>query len=183
MRLKPPKKAISIVIVIVLLLGFFVYRYFAGKNKLSFETVTVTRGSIKEEVIVTGSVKPAKSVSLAFEKSGRIAFVGAEVGDKISVGEAIAGLEKTDLLAQLNKAEADLLSQRADSNKAKIDLSNYYGDIANVLNDAYAKSEDAVRQQLNGAFSNSESQNPILTFAVKDISIDNDVRRLRFAAT
>src|SRR3989344_2259009 len=101
MRLKPPKKAISIVIVIVLLLGFFVYRYFAGKNKLSFETVTVTRGSIKEEVIVTGSVKPAKSVSLAFEKSGRIAFVGAEVGDKISVGEAIAGLEKTDLLAQL----------------------------------------------------------------------------------
>ena len=46
-----------------------VFLVFSGKSKSPFETARVVRGSVSEEVSVTGKVKPAKNVDLAFEKS------------------------------------------------------------------------------------------------------------------
>ncbi|KKU91793.1 MAG: Efflux transporter, RND family, MFP subunit [Candidatus Jorgensenbacteria bacterium GW2011_GWA1_48_11] len=167
-------------VLIVVLGGYFL---FSGKDKSAFQTVTVVRGDVSEEVSVTGQVEPIKSVDLAFEQSGRIAGVYAEVGDKVYAGEALVTLDKSALAAQLAKAEADLATQEADLNKDNVDLANYYGVIPNLLNDAYAKADDATRKQLDGLFNNDESRNPTLTFVVADIAVDNDVRGLRLNAT
>lgn len=168
---------IGIAIVVILIIVF------SGSGEIPIETVTITRGNISEEVSVTGSVKPVRSADLAFEKSGRIAAVNAGVGDRVYTGEAVVILEKGDLEAQLSKAEADLDAQKADLEKARVDLENYFGGISDVLNDAYAKADDAVRKQLDALFTNDELQSPSLSFSTKDIAIDNEARNPRILAT
>ncbi|MEK7169376.1 MAG: efflux RND transporter periplasmic adaptor subunit [Patescibacteria group bacterium] len=160
-----------------------VFLVFSGKSKSPFETARVVRGSVSEEVSVTGKVKPAKNVDLAFEKSGRIAAVNAQVGDRVYIGESVIALDAVEFEAQLSKAEADLAAQNSDLAKAEIILSNYYGSIPDILNNAYAKADDAVRKQLDALFTNDDLQNPSLTFQTKDIAIDNNLRQLRLSAT
>lgn len=143
---------------VVILVGILVlWSYLAGRNKSPFETVKVTRGNITEEVSATGNVKPVKSVDLAFEKIGRIAAVNANVGDTVYAGEAVVVLDKSDLQTQLAKAQADLATGNANLEKAKIDLGNYYGDAINILSNAYAASDDAVRTKTSSLFSGSQT--------------------------
>ena len=48
-------------------------------RKPDASTVRVTRGTITQVVSVTGTVKPAAAVDLAFERSGKIGRVFAQV--------------------------------------------------------------------------------------------------------
>jgi multidrug efflux pump subunit AcrA (membrane-fusion protein) len=153
--------------------------FFSGGNESPFETVAVVKGSISEEVSATGSVKPLNSVDLAFEKSGRIIAVNADVGDKVYVGEPIVLLDKAGLEAQLAKAEADLATQNAALNKAQLDLTNDYNDVVNILNDAYAKSDDAVRTKTSSLFTGSQNSSYQLTFNSCDVQAEIDAESLR----
>ena len=71
------------------------------------------------------------------------------VGDRVYIGESVIALDAVEFEAQLSKAEADLAAQNSDLAKAEIILSNYYGSIPDILNNAYAKADDAVRKQLD----------------------------------
>ena len=68
------KKKIIIAIIIILALiitGAFIFS--RGDNAPTYETGVVKLGTLVQKVSVTGSVKPAEEVELAFEKSGKIA--------------------------------------------------------------------------------------------------------------
>jgi len=54
------------------------------RSETPAETVAVDRGTIVEIVSVTGRVKPASSVELAFERSGKVSRVLARVGDRVA---------------------------------------------------------------------------------------------------
>ena len=56
-------------------------------------------------------------------------------------------------------------------------LANTYAGVPNILNDAYAKSNDAVRNQLAAFFPNPERNNPQLTFSVSDSQVLNNINR------
>ena len=65
------KNFLIVFIVVILVLGggyFFLNR---GK-KPTYDFVTVTRADLKQEVSVTGKVKPAEMIELAFETGGRV---------------------------------------------------------------------------------------------------------------
>ncbi len=151
--LKKPWVIVSLVILVIIILIVV----FSGGKKTGPETVKVTRGDITEEVSATGNVKPVQSVDLAFQGSGRIAAVNADVGDKVYSGEAVVVLDKSDLEAQLAKAQADLATQNASLNKAQVDLQNEYSSVANILSDAYIKSDDAVRVKTSSLFTGSQT--------------------------
>ncbi|MGC9611203.1 MAG: efflux RND transporter periplasmic adaptor subunit [Minisyncoccia bacterium] len=168
---------ISGISIIALVLIYFIF--FSGGNESLFNTVTVGRGTISEEVSATGSIKPVESVELAFERSGRIAAVNADVGQWVGAGDAIAVLNKADLEAQLAKAEADLASQSASLDNARVDLKNDYNDVPNVLNDAYAKSDDAVRTKTSSLFTGSQNSKYQLTFNSCDTQAGIDAETLR----
>ncbi len=63
--------------------------------------------------------------------------------------------------------------------KSQQDLANYYDNVFNVLNDAYAKSDDAVRRQTDDIFNNDESDNPQLAFPLYNLQTEIDVERKR----
>jgi len=163
------------------------YFFFIRTKPSALKIFTVTKGEVKSEVSVTGKVKPAKSLDLAFEKSGRIVRIYAKVGDKVGEGQQLVSLDNSDLIAQLAQAQANLKSQeakleqlkkgtrpeqikihQAQLDKAKQDLTNYYSGTVNVLADSYTKSDDAIRKQVGGLFTGLTTSNPQLIFSSSD---------------
>ncbi len=99
-------------------------------EKPIYETATVLRGYIIQEVSLTGSVKPASDVSLAFEKGGKIVRLPQKVGDRVVSGQLVAEISNLDLVAQLRQSQATYQNSLAqlrqyeasrDSQKAKLD--------------------------------------------------------------
>jgi len=197
---KLSKKKIVIIAVIAVIAVIFGIRYFTNKNNQPSDLITVTKGTIIREVTVTGNTKPVESLDLAFEKGGKINKVYAEVGDKVSMSQVIATLDASDLYAQLREANANIDAQKAQLEelergarpediqikqtelaKAQQDLANYYNDVPDVVSDAYAKADDAIRKQTYGLFTNEEQANPQLVFSVSDSQLQTDVQAQRVA--
>ncbi|MDD2753814.1 MAG: efflux RND transporter periplasmic adaptor subunit [Candidatus Portnoybacteria bacterium] len=191
--------------------GFWYYSSVSKKS--SYEFVRVTRGDVLQIVSVTGKVKPADSVDLAFEKSGKVASIAVRVGDKVAAGQRLATLSNSDLVAQLAQAQASLEKEivklaelksgtrpeelqiaqttvanatktLADvKNKAEVDLNNYYDDVKDILSDAYVKADDAVNKQTDELFINDNSSNPKLSFYSSEEATSNAVWKRRQAGT
>src|SRR3989344_1796041 len=121
------KSRIIAVVVAVILVGLYFY-FGRNKNEPTASFVTAGIKNLVQEVSVTGRVSPASSVDLAFEKSGRVAYVGAKIGDRVGAGQTLLRLDDSELQAQLAKAKADLGAQNLDNVKrrAEADLANVY---------------------------------------------------------
>lgn len=109
--IKKPSVIISVVIFAAVIFGG--YWFFLRPEPPSYETVIAQKGDIIQEVSVTGRVKPAQSVNLAFERSGKVAEVFIKVGDKVKAGQALIALDNSELSSQLKQAESSLESARA----------------------------------------------------------------------
>lgn len=196
------RKKIIIAIVIVIIALIAAYLLFWRGNGEEIKSIAVERGNVVSEVSVTGRVTPAKSINLAFESGGRINSIAVSVGKVVSAGQLIASLENDDLAAQIAQAKANVKMQEAklsdlragtrpeeiqikeaELKKAEQDLENYYSGIVDVLNDAYAKADDAVRTKTDELFLNDDTQTPKLTFQISYSQIEVDVVALRVRAT
>jgi HlyD family secretion protein len=102
-------KKIIIIILILLISGFGVYRASAktkSKDTPKFDNnkemiVSPKRETIKDEITLTGSVDASAKANLQFKTSGLLAWVGVKVGDSVKKYQAIASLNKTELKKQL----------------------------------------------------------------------------------
>lgn len=104
------------IILVIIIIGIVAGVYFYSKNsaKSPYEFTVVQRGDLSQEVSVTGRVKPAQAVDLAFEKSGKVAKVNITVGSKVTARQVLATLENSDLVAQISQARASLAAQQAN---------------------------------------------------------------------
>lgn len=169
----------SAVLIIILAGGYF---YFKSGQKAPPDTITVERSDIVQEVSVTGNTKPAQTVELSFESGGRISEIDAAVGDRVSAGQTLARVDVGELSAQLSQAQAQVAAAKAKLDEltrgtrlediaitktelaqAEQNLTNLYLGIPDILNDAYAKANDAVRKETSGLFYNEETS-PQLAF-------------------
>jgi len=151
------RKAIVIIIVAVLIVGFGVWQGFFKKEEPSFTLTEVVRGNISQEVSETGQVKKGEEINLSFKSSGEIEKIYVEVGDNVTTGQDLAKLDTNQLFIQLTEAQAALevvKAKKADTqvslenakqdlnnikDKAEEDLNNAYEDALIVLDDAYLK--------------------------------------------
>ncbi len=187
--------AIILVIAVLILNGIF------GGGGQDVQSIQVKRGTISQEVEVTGKVSPAQELSLAFEKSGRVVSVRSDVGDRVYSGESLVILDQSDLLAQLAQAKASVAAEQATLDQlisgsrpeeiriketalsqATQDLQNVYKSVLQTLEGAYLNANDAVRKQTNGMFANEESSDAQLTFSTY-AQEKIDAPKLRYAST
>lgn len=159
---KFPAKKAALATFAVVIAVWLIYAA-AFSKKAAVNEVVATVGNIVQQVSVTGNVAPAENVDLAFETSGKIAKVYADVGDKVSAGQILAKLDTAELSTILAKARADMAAQQSDLNKAQVILANYYASVSDILNDAYTKTNDAIKTQTDPMFTNVYT-NPQLTF-------------------
>lgn len=186
------KKITSALIAAAIIILAFVLA--SSRNvKPNYNTTTAKRGTVVQEVSVSGRVKAAQSVDLAFEKVGRVSRINVKIGDKVRTGQTLVSLTNDDVYAQLLQAEAGVESSQAkldemkkgarpeeiqitktDLEKARQDLNNYYSGMINVMNDAYTKADDAVRKQTDQMFSNDETDYPTLTYSSSNTQAQTD---------
>ena len=107
--IKKPIVIISFIIVIGIIIG---YTYFNREDVSTYDFIIAKRGDLIQEVSVTGKVKPAESVDLAFEKNGKVFRVYINIGDKIQIGQILVRLGSGELSAQLLQAEANLEAEQ-----------------------------------------------------------------------
>ncbi len=79
----------------------------------AYDFAAVRKSDLTDEVDLTGSVKPAQEVKLAFEKGGKVAAANVKVGDHVKSGQVLITLNSSDLGAQLNQAEASISTAQA----------------------------------------------------------------------
>ncbi len=113
MRVK--KKTIVLIIIgaVVVLTSTGIYLLARRAKKLDFEFITAQKETLIQEVSVTGKVRPAQSVSLSFEKAGRVAAVYVEVSDKVKAQQSLVALDNSELQSELAKYQAALEVEQA----------------------------------------------------------------------
>lgn len=188
-------KKIFYYLIFIAVIGVIAAIFLFGRSKEPlYNTVTAERKNIVQEVSVTGRVEPAQSVELAFEVSGRVAAVNVRVGDKVSSGKILASLDTTELQAQLLKYQANLESEQAVLNElkkgsrpeeielyrakvsgAETNFEDAKSALINSLQDAYTKSDDAVRNKVDQFFINPRTQSPQISFPVNDSALKVDI--------
>lgn len=104
--------------VIVLVLGSALFLLNRSKKPI-YNLVTAARADLKQEVSVTGKVRPSEMIDLAFETGGRVERILVKVGSSVLPGNKIMELENRQLFAQLNQAQASLEAERARSEELK----------------------------------------------------------------
>ncbi|HBM45627.1 MAG: RND family efflux transporter MFP subunit [Parcubacteria group bacterium GW2011_GWF2_38_76] len=198
-KLKIMNKKIIYAVLVAITMFLLVYFYFFGQGNDVYEYVVVDVRDIVQEVSVTGKVKPISSASLAFDRVGRISKFNVEVGSRVSVGETLASLDSAELVASLLQSEANVRVQEAKLDELKrgtrvedIQVSQAQVDSATValadakrgliekINDAYTKSDDAIRSRIDRMFSNPKSSHPELIFVASDTSLSDQIEFERF---
>lgn len=73
----------------------------------------VTRGTIEETVLASGTLRPARLVAVGSQVSGRITEVAVTLGQTVKAGDLIAQIDSRTQTNALRTAEASLASTRA----------------------------------------------------------------------
>lgn len=97
----------------VLLLVFFIGRsVILSKNK-GLVQESIKRGSVVQEMILSGEVKARQDAKLFFAMPGELVWLGIKEGDLVRKGQVIARLDTTNLYASYEMANSDLRLAKA----------------------------------------------------------------------
>lgn len=183
---------------IVLVVGAIVV-FSSGQKTGTIVTAKAEVKNIEQVVSVTGNVKPASFVNLAFERGGRVRNIYANVGAQVYAGQALISLENADLAAQLDQANASVKAQEAKLAQlkaggspesiavAKVELQNAKDSLEDAKKTAFdtlgevgTTIDDVIRNKADGFFSNPESTSLHLSLTV-DSNIKLKVENERIA--
>lgn len=202
-RARNIKKPYAIVIIaVVLLVAAGVYSR-AGKTPTNYEFAVAKRQSVLQEVSVTGRVKSAQSVDLAFERGGKVVKIFVDIGANVDAEQELLQLDNAEIGAQLAQAQADVKIQQAkldelvagtrpeelDIQKVKVanaesSLQGANRNMVDKLQDAYTKSDDAIRNRADRFFTNPTTFNAILNlFGLPDEDKGNIVLKRIYIET
>ena len=111
----PKRLKIAAAIVAVAATGVVAAMRFPGtSNKAqSYITAPVTVSDLREEVLASGTLKPARLTAVGAQVSGRITALNVRVGDTVKAGDVIAQIDPVTKQNDLRNSEASLKNYRA----------------------------------------------------------------------
>ncbi len=165
---KHKKLTIGLGIVLVLILAFFLIRRNSPAPASQFQTAEIKRGNLTASVGATGSVRAQSSAVLVWEANGSVEKVNVKVGDRVSLDQVLASLDKTSLPQSILLAEADLVSAQ----KALEDLQNSKTTTAQA-----AITLDKAQKDYKKAYDYRQSLNGKIT--IKEVTIVGGIPRIR----
>ena len=109
----------------------------AGARVVSVSVGHPRTGSVREEILMTGALKPKEQVDVMAKATGRIEQLAVQVGDYVQKGAMIAVLEDDELQQQVKRAEAQQAVARASFAQRQAELGNAKAEVerARVLHD------------------------------------------------
>lgn len=86
-------------------------------------------GPIREELLLTGSLKPKETVDISPKITGRIETIHYLVGDVVKPGDVLAELEADELRQQVMRSEASYAVGEANVAQSRAQLANAKADL------------------------------------------------------
>jgi len=170
----------------VLLLGVFVFavlfvgiRLQTNAKKQSPRVSTVTRGTISEELTLSGEIEADEHVRLGFQTGGMLAWVGVKEGDTVGQYQAIASLDVRALRKTIDKYLNTYMKTRWDFEQTKDD----YTDTVDVgltqeVRDRAKRILEQSQFDLNNSVTDVELQNLSMEYATLATPIAGIVTRI-----
>lgn len=85
-----------------------------GKKQPKLETAIVRLGDLKEELTLSGDIDAEEKITLRFQTSGKLVWVGVKQGDYVKKYQVLATLDQIALKKKLQKDLNDFLNERTD---------------------------------------------------------------------
>lgn len=116
--MKNRKVRISLILAVIAIAVVLLFiKPFSDKTAaITYETVTVEKGSIVNTVTATGTVEAMTSVDVGTQVSGIIENVYVDFNDKVKRGQLLAKLDEVPLRAQLQQSQASVDQAQAEFN-------------------------------------------------------------------
>lgn len=112
--------------IVIIAAGIFFFWPKGNLNlKQEYETTKVEKDTIKSIVTATGSIEPVTSVDVGTQVSGIISEIYVDYNSVVKKGQVIAELDKTNLISELNSAQANLTSSKSDYQYQKANYERY----------------------------------------------------------
>lgn len=196
----------GVVAVVVVLAGTYGYSEYMTRTAVVYDVAVVRKGFVIEEAFSSGKVESPMKIDLHFKTSGKLVALYAHIGDKVELGDVLATQDTTQLDTQVAEMDAGIKLQKARLNQllagssreditvaestvesatvavanAERSLENAKQSALDVLTDAYTKSDDAVRNNVDQLFTNARLSNPKLIFSsVNDSQLAADAELSR----
>jgi len=192
---------VVIVVAGVALVSLWTYQKYFKEWEVPPLLFVVEKGDIQETVKVRGEVVSQKEFDLEFPFSGTVEKVFVQEGQQVRNGNPLVKLETIDfeleikkIQAQLAQAEATLAVQEAKLaelergarveeiqvqkvrvNNARVSLGDAKKNLVDKLQDAYTKSDDAVKNKVDQFISNPKGSNPQIDFSIADSEMEKDI--------
>lgn len=115
---KLPKKYLIIGIIFIAVIAFL----FRPKVSSGSEYTIVKKQDIAETVLTSGLLAGKNTVNLNFLQGGRLAFINVKANDRVSAGQAVAGLDTQALGIELQQANNTLKDKQAAADKVLDDI-------------------------------------------------------------
>lgn len=133
-------KKLLILGVVALAIVLFVRSKTAQKE---IKTETIKKGTVREELILTGEIDATYYAKLAFETGGKIVYVGVKEGDKAVRGKLLAKLDTTILNSSYQQALASLRTEEATVANIRDQVKNHSTDETYAQKDTRTTAEAA----------------------------------------
>lgn len=115
---------IGAAIIAVVVIGAVAATRFTGTSSKSqsYITAPVTVSDLREEVLASGTLKPARLTAVGAQVSGRITALNVRVGDTVKAGDVIAQIDPITKQNDLRSSEASLKNYRAQKTEKEAAL-------------------------------------------------------------
>jgi HlyD family secretion protein len=105
--------------------GYYYYRSTQSKEKPTVNQVTITQGTIVEEVQATGTLEALRTVQVGPQVSGTIlSLEGVDFNSIVHRGQVVARLDPSLLQVQVDIQKANIERQETDIASQKVQLDN-----------------------------------------------------------
>ncbi|MBL7150521.1 efflux RND transporter periplasmic adaptor subunit [Candidatus Microgenomates bacterium] len=151
------------------------------RSKEEYKTTKVIKKDLIKTVSASGEVESKTEVTLKFQASGRLAWIGVKEGDKVKKWQAIASLDKRELEKTFQKYANDYLKERWDFEQTQEDYQETKE--RRLVTDAIQRILDEAQFDLNKAVLDYEIRDLAVKFATLFSPIDGIVTHVDASVT
>lgn len=163
------KKRWYLILLAIFFIGFVFYKNnTALKAKNKVDSYTIKRENLKEVLTLSGEIDAEEKVSLKFQTSGRLVWVGVKEGDYVKKYQGIASLDQRDVKKTLEKKLLTFSKTRWDFDQTKDDNKD-------VLTDKIKRVLEKSQFDLTSSILDVELQNLALEYSYLSSPIEGIV--------
>jgi RND family efflux transporter MFP subunit len=145
------------IIVMAIGTGIFIFK---SQQREEYKTARATKKDLIKTVSASGEIESENKVTLKFQTSGLLAWVGVKEGNRVKKWQAIASLDKRELEKTFQKYANDYLSERWDFEQTQDDYQETKDRL--LVTDAIQRILDKAQFDLNKA---------VLDYEIKDLAV------------